>query len=63
MSSICPRVEGSKARGQKLQVRGERFQRNIRGAFFTQGVARTWMELLDEAINEDIIMTFKRYLD
>ena len=56
--SLFPRVKGSMTRGHRLKVRGGKFKRDVRGMFFTQRVGNAW-----NALPEDSITTFKRYLD
>lgn len=56
------RAEESKTRKHPFKVRGQRFERHLRGSFFTESMVYTWNELSDEVVEVGTITAFKRYL-
>ena len=44
-------------------MRGERFERDLRGNLFTQRVVCIWNELPKEVVEVGTIPTFERHLD
>lgn len=55
-------VGESRTREHWLKVREDKFNRNIRGNFFTQGLVRVQNELPEEVIEAGKITIFKRHL-
>lgn len=56
-------VRESKTTGHSLQMRGEIFERDLRGNLFTKSVVHKWTKPQGEVVEAGTIMTYKRHLD
>eukprot|EP00061_Rhincodon_typus_P014461 g41490.t1 len=52
---LFPRVGESETRGHSFKVKGERFERDLRGNFFMHRVVHVWNELPEEVVEAGTI--------
>ena len=57
------KIGGSKTRGHRFKVRGERYKSVQRGNFFTQRVESVWNKLPEVVVEAGTILSFKKRLD
>ena len=60
---LFPIIETRRTRGHGLKVRGERYNTDIRGRFFTQRVVGVWNALPSKVVEANTLESFKSNLD